>query len=72
MVLGGNRWLGWALIEAVVPACYAGVGTRQPLEALRKAKNANVGKTIMARWLLKVVYHVLKMTGVMYPLSYVM
>ncbi len=48
------------MIEAVVPASYADVGIRQRLEALRKVKNANVAKTIMARWLLKVVYHVLK------------
>jgi transposase len=60
MILQGNRWLRWALIEAVVPASYADVGIRQRLEALRKVKNANVAKTIMARWLLKVVYHVLK------------
>jgi transposase len=60
MILEGNRWLRWALIEAVVPASYADAGIKQRLEALRKIKNANVAKTIMARWLLKVVYHVLR------------
>jgi len=60
MILEGNRWLRWALIEAVVPASYADAGIKQRLEALRRIKNANVAKTIMARWLLKVVYHVLK------------
>ncbi len=60
IVLEGNRWLRWALIEAVVPASYADAGIRQRLEVLRKIKKANVAKTIMARWLLKVVYHVLK------------
>jgi transposase len=60
MILEGKRWLRRALIEAVVPASYADVGIRQRLEVLRKVKNANVAKTIMARGLLKVVYHVLK------------
>jgi len=60
MILEGNRWLRWALVEAVVPASYADDGIKQRLEALRKIKKANVAKVIMARWLLKVVYHVLK------------
>jgi transposase len=60
MILEGNRWLRWALVEAVVPASYADDGIRQRLNALRKIKNANVAKVIMARWILKLVYHVLK------------
>ncbi|MBM3165890.1 MAG: IS110 family transposase [Chloroflexi bacterium] len=60
MILEGNRWLQWALVEAVVPASYADVGIRQRLNALRKIKKANVAKVIMARWMLKLVYHVLK------------
>jgi transposase len=60
IILEGNRWLRWALIEAVVPASYADTEIRTRLNALRKIKNANVAKTIMARWLLKLVYHVLK------------
>jgi hypothetical protein len=43
-----------------VPASYADSEIRARLDALRKIKNANVAKTIMARWLLKVVYHVLR------------
>jgi transposase len=60
ITLEGNRWLRWALVEAVVPASYADTEIRTRLNALRKIKNANVAKTIMARWLLKLVYHVLK------------
>jgi transposase len=60
MILEGNRWLRWALVEAVVPASYADAGIRQRLNALRKNKKANVAKVIMARWMLKLVYHVLK------------
>ena len=48
------------MVEAVVPASYADSGIRQRLEALRKMKRANVAKVIMARWMLKLVYHVLK------------
>jgi len=56
----GNHWLRWALLEAVVPASYGDVEIRQRLNDLRKRKAANVAKIAMARWLLKVVYHVLK------------
>lgn len=60
ITLEGNRWLRWVLVEAVVPASYADIEIRTRLNALRKIKSANVAKTIMARWLLKVVYQVLK------------
>jgi transposase len=56
----GNRWLRWALVEAAVPASYADVEIKERLDAFRKKKGANVAKTALARWLLKVVYHVLK------------
>jgi transposase len=60
LVPEGNRWLRWGLIEAVVPASYADAEIRRELDALRKIKRGNVAKTIMARRLLKIVYHVLK------------
>ena len=56
----GNRWLRWALVEAAVPASYADAEIKERLDTFRKRKGANVAKTAMARWLLKVVYHVLK------------
>jgi transposase len=56
----GNRWLRWGLIEAAVPASYADAEIRRQLDDLRKIKSGNVAKTIMARRLLKIVYHVLK------------
>ena len=56
----GNRWLRWALLEAVVPSSYGNAGIRQRLNAFRKKKAANVVIIAMARWLLKVIYHVLK------------
>ena len=56
----GNRWIRWALVEAAVPASYADIEIRERLNTLRKKKGANVAKTAIARWLLKLVYHVLK------------
>jgi hypothetical protein len=35
-------------------------GIKERLYAFSKKKGANVAKTAVARWLLKVVYHVLK------------
>ena len=55
-----NRWLRWALVEAAAPAFYADAQMKERLDTLRKKKGANVAKTAMSRWLLKVVYHVLK------------
>ena len=60
ITLEGNRWLRWGLIEAVVPASYADAEIRRQLDDLRKIKSGNVVKTIMARRLLKIVFHVLK------------
>jgi hypothetical protein len=47
-------------VEAAVPASYADVEIKKRIDTLRKTKGANVAKTVIARWLLKVVYHVLK------------
>jgi hypothetical protein len=60
IALEGNKWLTWALREALVPAFYADCEIRSRFDAFGETKNANVAKTVMARWLLKVVYHVLK------------
>ncbi|MGA8848327.1 MAG: IS110 family transposase [Dehalococcoidia bacterium] len=56
----GNRWLRWVLVEAAVPASYADAEIKERLDIFRKKKSANVAKTAIARWLIKVVYHVLK------------
>jgi hypothetical protein len=44
----------------VVPASYADDEIRERLNTLRKTKRPNVAKTIVARHLLRIVYHVLK------------
>ena len=56
----GNRWIRWAMVEVSIPASFGHAEIRNRLESLRDRKSANVAKTAMARWLLKVVYHVLK------------
>jgi transposase len=56
----GNRWLRWALVEATIPASNGDAEIKARLDGFRQRKGANVAKTAMARWLLKIVYHVLK------------
>jgi len=56
----GNKWIRWALVEAAVPASYADIEIKKRIDTLRKTKGANVAKTAIARWLLKIVYHILK------------
>ena len=41
-------------------AFYADVERKERLDVFRKKEDANVAKTAMVRWLLSVVYHVLK------------
>ena len=43
-----------------MPASYADAEMKERLDTSRKKKGANAAKKAMARWLLKVVYHVLK------------
>ena len=47
-------------MEAAVPASYADIEIKKRIDALRKTKGANVAKTAIARWLVKVIFHVLK------------
>jgi transposase len=56
----GNKWIRWALVEAAVPASYADAEIKKRIDTFRKTKGANVAKTAVARWLLKIVYHILK------------
>jgi len=56
----GNKWLRWALIEAVWPAIRADAELRYLYERLKVRKGANVAKVAIARRLLTIVYRVLK------------
>lgn len=56
----GNKWLRWALIEAVYPATTADVGLRCFYQRLANRKGANVAKAATARRLLMIIYRMLK------------
>ena len=56
---GGNITLNWNK-KQLEQAFYDDVERKERLDVFRKKEDANVAKTAMVRWLLSVVYHVLK------------
>jgi transposase len=60
MTKRGNKWLRYALIEAVWPAIRTDEELRSYYEKRKKYKAANVAKVATARRLLEIVYRVLK------------
>jgi len=56
----GNKYLRWALIEAVVPAMKADSQIRSYYYAMKEKKGSNSAKVATARRLLKIVYQVWK------------
>lgn len=59
IVAHGNRYLRWALIEAVWPAIRKDLHLRGVYQKIRQRKNANVAKVAVARRLSTIVYRVL-------------
>jgi transposase len=55
-----NRWLRWALVEAVIPATVADAGLRAHYEFYRRTKGSRVAKVVTARRLGCIVYRILK------------
>jgi transposase len=55
-----NRWLRWALVEAVIPAMVADAGLRAHYEYYRRTKGSKVAKVVTARRIGCIVYRVLK------------
>ena len=55
-----NRWLRWALVEAVIPATRADAGLRAHYECYRRTKGSKVARVVTARRLGCIVYRVLK------------
>jgi len=55
----GNKWLRWAMVEAVWPAIRKDVGLRKYYEGIKRRKGANAAKVATARRLLTIVYQVL-------------
>lgn len=56
----GNKWLRWAMVEAVWPAIRNDISLRRYYERLRIKKGANCAKVAVAKRLLTIVYRVLK------------
>jgi transposase len=60
IIKAGNRWLRWAAVEAVTPACRADFDIRLFYERFARRKGANVAKVATARRLLTIIYKILK------------
>ena len=60
LIKGGNRWLRWAAVEAVIPATRKDFELRVFYEKRAKRKDANVAKIATARRLLAIIYKILK------------
>jgi transposase len=56
----GNKYLRWAMIEAVEPACRKDAALRRMYQRLSRRKGANAAKVAVGRRLLTIVYKVLK------------
>jgi transposase len=56
----GNKWLRWAVVEAVWPAIRFDFDLRVFYERLAKRKGANAAKVATARRLLTIIYRILK------------
>jgi transposase len=60
LVSACNKWLRWALIEAVWPAIRTDAGLRRYYQGVARRKGANTAKVATARRLLTIAYRVLK------------
>jgi transposase len=60
IVKEGNRWLRWAVVEAVWPALRADFDLRCYYERMKRRKGANSAKVATARRLLTIIYRMLK------------
>lgn len=56
----GNKWLRWAVVEAVAPAIRSDEGLRGYYERIMRRKGANSAKVATARRLLTIAYRCLK------------
>jgi len=60
IIKAGNRWLRWALVEAVWPAITVDHDVRVFYERLARRKGPNMAKVATARRLLTIIYKILK------------
>jgi transposase len=60
IIKGGNKWLRWAFVEAVIPAIRCDEELKEEYERIKAKKGYNKAKVAIARKLLTMTYHVLK------------
>ena len=60
MIKSGNRWMRWAVVEAVWPAIKSDFKLRVFYDKHARRKGANKAKVITARRLLTIIYRILK------------
>lgn len=60
IIKGGNRYIRWAMVEAIMPAIRVDEELREDYERIKAKKGYNKAKVAVARKLLTIVYHVLK------------
>lgn len=60
LVHQGNKWLRWAVVEAVWPAVRADCRISMIYQRISKKKGANAAKITIARRLLTIIYRMLK------------
>ena len=60
LIKGGNRWLRWAAVEAVMPATKKDFDLRLFYKRHARRKDANIAKVATARRLLTIIYKILK------------
>lgn len=56
----GNKWLRWAVVEAVIPACKKDFDIKVFYDKRARRKDNNVAKVATARRLLTIIYRILK------------
>jgi len=60
LIKEGNKWLRWAVVEAVWPAIRSDFDLRVFYDKLVRRKNANVAKIATAKRLLTIIYRMLR------------
>jgi transposase len=60
IIKGGNKWLRWAFVEAVIPAISNDDELKDLYEQIKAKKGYNKAKVTVARRLLTIAFHVLK------------
>lgn len=60
IIKGGNKWLRWAFVEAVIPAVGCDDELKDEYERIKAKKGYNKAKVAIARKLLTIAFHVLK------------